>query len=104
MLFLNPRPHQFSVIRMSTDIPQEWSRKGIGLSKVFQFGNFVEAVAFVVRIVPLAEEMNHHPDIGVFSFNKVRVRLVTHDAGGRVTGKDVELARRIDALFARRSD
>ena len=54
------------------------------------------ALAFMVRAGFEAEVVNHHPD-WTNVYNRVSVRLTTHDAGGRVTDKDFELARRFDA-------
>lgn len=63
----------------------------------FEFEDFRSAVAFIVRLAFEAEAMNHHPEL--FNvFNRVDIGLSTHDAGGKVTATDIELARRIDAL------
>lgn len=74
-----------------------WVHKGDALVKVFKFASFREAMSFMVRIGFEAEAMNHHPD-WTNVYNRVVVRLNTHDAGGKVTAKDVELARRIQAI------
>ena len=58
------------------------------------FKNFLEAIAFVNRVAELAEAAGHHPDIDI-RYNKVRLALVTHDAGG-ITSKDIKLAQNID--------
>ncbi len=73
-----------------------WEREGDALMREFEFANFVGSVDFVNRITPVAEEMNHHPDLEL-SWNRVTVSLTTHSAGG-ITERDLELARRIDAL------
>jgi 4a-hydroxytetrahydrobiopterin dehydratase len=49
------------------------------LVREYGFNNFLEAVAFVQRITPLAEVMNHHPDILIHSYKKVKIMLMTHD-------------------------
>ncbi len=74
-----------------------WTIAGDALAKTFQFGSFREALSFMVRVGFEAEAMDHHPD-WTNVYNRVVVRLNTHDAGGKVTGKDVELARKIQAL------
>ena len=61
-----------------------------------RFGSFRDAVAFVVRLSFEAEQADHHPDLDI-RYNRVRVALSTHSAGG-VTAKDLDLARAIDAL------
>jgi len=63
----------------------------------FEFDDFLAAIAFVNRIAEAAESANHHPDILVHGWNRVRVTLSTHSAG-RLTDKDFDLARVIDAL------
>lgn len=73
-----------------------WEGTTQGLRKTFQFVDFNGSVAFVNRLAPVADELNHHPDVAI-SWNKVTLTLVTHSAGG-VTQNDIELARRIDPL------
>jgi 4a-hydroxytetrahydrobiopterin dehydratase len=73
-----------------------WTREGDELVKVVTRSNFVDAVRFVDAVVPIAEEANHHPDIAI-SWNKVTLRLTTHDAGG-LTQLDLDLAAQIDQL------
>ena len=75
----------------------DWSRDGDVLQREFTFGSFREAVSFIVRIAFAAESANHHPELwNVYS--TVRIRLDTHDAGGRITQKDVDLAAEISAI------
>lgn len=74
-----------------------WEFEDDQLVTSFEFEDFRSAVAFIVRIAFEAEAMNHHPEL--FNvYNTVDIGLSTHDAGGKVTAKDVELARKIDAL------
>ena len=73
-----------------------WEREGDALVREFEFANFVGSVDFVNRITPVAEEMNHHPDLAI-SWNKVKVSLSTHSEGG-ITENDFELATKIDSL------
>ena len=67
------------------------------IGKTFQFGDFREAISFIMRISFEAEAMNHHPDLSNV-YSKVHIALSTHDAGNRVTAKDIELARRINDI------
>jgi 4a-hydroxytetrahydrobiopterin dehydratase len=78
------------------DLPG-WTRMSDTLAKEFKFGGFREAVSFMVRVSFEAEAMDHHPD-WTNIYNRVAIRLNTHDAGGKVTAKDVELARKIQAI------
>ena len=71
-----------------------WELAGDAIEKQFQFEDFTGSVEFVNRITPVANEMNHHPDLAI-SWNKVTVTLSTHSEGG-LTDNDFELARRID--------
>jgi 4a-hydroxytetrahydrobiopterin dehydratase len=73
-----------------------WERDGDAIKKEFKLDDFVGSVDFVNRITPLAEGMNHHPDLEI-SWNKVTVSLSTHSEGG-LTGNDFELASKIDSL------
>ncbi len=74
-----------------------WEFKDNTLCKTFKFESFREALGFMVRAGFEAEAMDHHPDwTNVYS--KLVVRLNTHDAGGKVTAKDVELAKRLQKI------
>lgn len=74
-----------------------WTFKRDALSKEFKFGSFREAMSFMVRAGFEAEAMDHHPE-WTNVYNRVAVRLNTHDAGGKVTAKDVELAQRFEKI------
>jgi 4a-hydroxytetrahydrobiopterin dehydratase len=75
----------------------DWQSEGDALVRDFEFGDFAGAMAFVNRVAEAAEAANHHPDILVHGWNKVRLTLSTHSEGG-VTDADHELARTIDGL------
>jgi 4a-hydroxytetrahydrobiopterin dehydratase len=66
------------------------------LVRTFQFKNFVSALDFVSRVGELAEQAGHHPDIDI-RYNRVRLALTTHDAGG-LTRKDFSLAAQAEKL------
>ena len=68
------------------------------IARNFQFRDFNEAWGFMSRVALLAESQNHHPEWSNV-WNRVRIELSTHDAGG-LTGNDVKLAKAIDALLA----
>ncbi|GLQ12157.1 putative pterin-4-alpha-carbinolamine dehydratase [Devosia yakushimensis] len=68
------------------------------ISHAFKFKTFSEAFAFMSRVALAAEKAGHHPDWSN-SYNSVTITLSTHDAGG-LTGKDIALARAIDAILA----
>jgi 4a-hydroxytetrahydrobiopterin dehydratase len=73
----------------------EWSQRPDALEHDFEFADFAEAMAFVNRVAAVAEERNHHPDILVHGWNKVRLTLSAHSEGG-LTDADHALARRIN--------
>lgn len=75
-----------------------WETVDNQLYKKFTFSDFKEAVAFMNHVASLAEAANHHPKIQN-TWNTVELWLSTHDAGDVVTGKDKDLAARIDALI-----
>jgi 4a-hydroxytetrahydrobiopterin dehydratase len=72
-----------------------WSFKEAGIEKSFQFTDFVAAFGFMTRVAIYAEKANHHPEWSNV-YNRVSIRLSTHDAGG-LTDKDFSLARQIEA-------
>ena len=75
-----------------------WTEKNNQLSQTFEFKDFTEAFSFMTRVAFLAEKANHHPDWSNV-YNKVEIKLNTHDAGNIVTDKDRKLAKEIDAIL-----
>jgi 4a-hydroxytetrahydrobiopterin dehydratase len=75
----------------------EWQREGDEIVRELKFEDFAAAMAFVNRVAELAEQANHHPDILVHGWNRVRLSLTNHSAGG-LTDADFEMARAIDGL------
>lgn len=75
----------------------EWRRQGQSIVREWKLDDFAGALAFVNRVAEAAEEANHHPDILLHGWNKVRLELSTHSEGG-LTKADFELAARIDRL------
>jgi 4a-hydroxytetrahydrobiopterin dehydratase len=76
----------------------DWQRDGQTIVRDLRFPDFAGAIAFVDRVAVQAEELNHHPDILVHGWNKVRLTLSTHSQGG-LTPADFELAARVDRLL-----
>lgn len=72
------------------------SDDGTALEKEFRFGSFPEALSFMLRAGFAAERLNHHPEWRNV-YNRVDVRLTTHDTGG-LTEKDLALAAEMDTL------
>lgn len=73
-----------------------WTVKNQELVRTFEFKNFVESINFVNKLVEPAEKAGHHPDIEI-SYNKVTIKLTTHDLGG-ITQQDFDLAKIISRL------
>lgn len=86
-----------SQIEMEMRKLPDWKLNASGeIEKVFTFTGFPQSLLFVNAVGVYAEAKNHHPDILV-QWNKVRLALSTHDAGG-LTSKDFELAKLVNAL------
>jgi 4a-hydroxytetrahydrobiopterin dehydratase len=75
----------------------QWRREGDAIVRDLQLADFAAAIALVDRIAEAAEAANHHPDILVHGFNKLRLTLSTHSEGG-LTDADFALAAQLDAL------
>jgi 4a-hydroxytetrahydrobiopterin dehydratase len=74
----------------------DWHFSKNGIEKKFQFKDFTQALGFIVQVGVLSEKRNHHPEL--FNvYNKVTIRLTTHDADG-VTNKDIDLAKAIEEI------
>lgn len=75
---------------------EDWSLDGDYIQRNFEFTNFIEAFGFMTQAAILAEKANHHPEWSNV-YNRITIRLSTHDAGG-LTDKDFDLAGKIDGL------
>jgi len=75
----------------------DWHRDGQAIMREWKFEDFGQAIAFVNRVADAAETVNHHPDIHLHGWNKVRLELSTHSEGG-LTRADFDMAARIDDL------
>jgi 4a-hydroxytetrahydrobiopterin dehydratase len=75
----------------------QWTREGDEIVREWTFDDFAAAMRFVNRVADVAEEANHHPDILLHGWNKVRLSLTNHSAGG-LTQADFDMAKRVDGL------
>jgi 4a-hydroxytetrahydrobiopterin dehydratase len=75
----------------------EWKHEGEHIVRDLKFDDFAAAIRFVNQVAEAAEAANHHPDILVHGWNKVRLSLTNHSAGG-LTDADFKLAGEIDGL------
>ena len=84
-------------INQALEVLSGWEYSGDKLKKTFQFSGFREAMGFILQVSYGAEAANHHPEI-YNCYNRVEIGLNTHDAGGKVTDKDLTLARFIESI------
>jgi 4a-hydroxytetrahydrobiopterin dehydratase len=84
-------------IKLALSDLKMWTLKDDKLLMDISLKNFSEALSFLVKVGIEAEKLNHHPEIHNI-YNKVTLKLTTHDAGNRVTDKDIVLARAIEKL------
>lgn len=73
-----------------------WEYRSNAIERHFTFKNFSQALGFIVQVGALSEKNNHHPEL-INVYNKVTIRLTTHDANG-VTIKDFDLAKAINEI------
>ena len=92
----NTMPLSQTEINQKLQTVPQWQQSQQTITRTFKFKNFVEAIAFVDKLVEPAEAAGHHPDLAI-SYNKVTVSLTSHDAGG-LTEKDFSLAQTISDL------
>lgn len=83
---------QDELTKLTRELP-DWKLEDSQLIRTWTFKDFVAAMAFVNKVAEAAEQAGHHPDIDI-RYNRVKLALVSHDAGG-VTSRDAEMARRI---------
>jgi len=74
-----------------------WQREGDAIVKEFTLAGFTEATEFIAKLAAPANAMDHHPDVQLYRYKRVKILLTTHTAGG-LTQNDFDLAAKIDAL------
>ncbi len=78
-----------------------WIFKDNKISKQFKFEDFMESLAFIIRLSAFCEKIGHHPDIHVF-YSKVLFELHRYSVGGKVTDLDFKVAGEIERLYSKR--
>jgi 4a-hydroxytetrahydrobiopterin dehydratase len=78
-----------------------WRLAGNKLTRAFEFQDFVASLSFVNSLVAYFETMDHHPDVTI-AYNKVTFELTRYDVGGKVTDRDVEVAKKIASMYGTR--
>ena len=79
-----------------------WAFADDTIHKTYRFASFSEAIGFIAEMAFSCEKANHHPDLSNV-YSTVVIRLSTHDAGNKVTQKDVDLALEIEKLAEKRA-
>jgi len=78
-----------------------WNFKDNKISKEFKFENFMDSLAFIVKLSSFCEINDHHPDIHIF-YSKVLFELQRYSVGGKVTDRDFKVAGEIERLYSKR--
>lgn len=84
-------------LKNQLEITPDWSVTDGQLTRAFSFDSYSSGAAFAVRVMMLAEKIDHHPDALNLGWKRVTVSFVTHDAGG-ITQKDFDAARKVSSL------
>lgn len=84
-------------IKYKLDRINNWDYESNSIKKEFELKDFSDALSFVVKVGIQAEKLDHHPDILIHSWNKVKINISTHSKGG-VTENDFSLAKLIDEI------
>lgn len=74
-----------------------WERSGDAITRTFRMESYLAGLAFAAAVGTVAEGLNHHPDI-LIGWKRVTVTFTTHDAGGKISAKDLQAAAAINAL------
>ncbi len=88
-------------IRSQMSTLPEWELQENELVRTFNLPSFAHALLLAGAVGQLAEAAGHHPELRIYSYNKLEVRLITHSAGG-LTEKDFALAAQVQALLLRK--
>ncbi|MDW8245031.1 MAG: 4a-hydroxytetrahydrobiopterin dehydratase [Sandaracinaceae bacterium] len=92
------RPLEEPEIRAALRELEGWEWNGNELVRTVELGSHPAAIALLTRIAFAAEALMHHPEVRI-SYRRLELRLTTHDVGGRVTERDIALAREIQAIL-----
>ena len=68
--------------------------------RIMELSSFSEAVDFLKKIAKISDKINHHPDIEIYDYKQLKIKIYTHDLDG-LTKKDIELAKKIDDLLVK---
>jgi len=91
------QPLSESDITTALEALSGWERDGDSLTKTYKFASYLAGIAFASAVGVLSEGADHHPDMTI-GWRKVTLSYSTHDAGNKISQKDVDLARAVDGL------
>jgi len=84
--------------KLFESVNHNWKEVDNKLEKSFQFKDFSESLDFINKLAIICESENHHPEIN-WAYNKINLKLSTHDAGDIITEKDIKLSKLIDEIY-----
>jgi 4a-hydroxytetrahydrobiopterin dehydratase len=98
------KPKVLSAKELKTIMPRlaGWKLANNKLTRTLEFQDFVASLAFVNSLVAYFETMDHHPDVTI-AYGEVTFELTRYDLGGKVTDRDVEVAKKISSTYRERS-
>src|SRR6201988_1932806 len=79
-----------------------WTLSRNRLVRTFEFQDFVQSLSFVNSLVVYFQTIDHHPDVHI-AYGEVTFELTRYDVGGKVTDRDVEVAKKISSMYRARS-
>jgi 4a-hydroxytetrahydrobiopterin dehydratase len=79
-----------------------WKLERNKLTRTFEFQDFVQSLSFVNSLVVYFETVDHHPDVHI-AYGEVTFELTRYDVGGKVTDRDVEVAKKISSMYRTRT-
>jgi 4a-hydroxytetrahydrobiopterin dehydratase len=98
------KPKILTARELRTILPRlsGWKLARNKLSRTFEFQNFIQSLGFVNSLVVYFETVDHHPDVHI-AYGEVTFELTRYDVGGRVTDRDVEVAKKISSEYRARA-
>ena len=96
------KPKVLTAKELRTIMPRltGWKLAQNKLSRTFEFSDFVQSLSFVNSLVAYFETVDHHPDVHI-AYSEVTFELTRYDVGGKVTDRDVEVAKKISSVTER---
>ena len=98
------KPKVLTAKELRTVMPRlsGWKLASNKISRTFEFQDFVESLSFINSLVAYFETVDHHPDV-MIAYGEVTFELTRFDVGGRVTDRDVEVAKKISSTYRARA-